>query len=46
MASNFWLNHSSQELGPKEMHRCDFHKYEKFVFPIHCPGVAGLAFPG
>ena len=38
VASTFWLNHSSQELGVKEMLRCDFHKYEKFVFPVHCPG--------
>ena len=38
VASTFWLNHCSQELGLKEMLRCDFHKYEKFVFPVHCPG--------
>ena len=38
VASAFWLNHCSQELGLKEMHRCDFHKYEKFLFPVHCPG--------
>ena len=38
VASTFWLNHCSQELGVKEMLRCDFHKYEKFVFPVHCPG--------
>ena len=36
-ASTFWLNHCSQELSLKEIHRCDFHKYEKFVFPVHCP---------
>ena len=38
VASTFWLNHCSQELSLKEIHRCDFHKYEKFVFPVHCPG--------
>ena len=38
VASTFWLNHCSQEVGLKEIHRCDFHKYKKFVFPVHCPG--------
>ena len=37
VASTFWLSRCSAG-RETELEKCDLHKFEKFIFPIHCPG--------
>ena len=37
VASTFWLNRCSKE-GLAKMPDFDIQRFEKFIFPIHCPG--------